>query len=113
MRLRLGHQHSLFWLILARFVDYYSPFWGPRAITTINDSRGVFTCGSSTLAILAESGPFHGLLVTFWGSGEIYRIYETRGAFTCRSLTLEFLVQIWPVLWTIIHRLRARSDYHE
>ena len=70
----------------------------------IDDSRGAFTCGSSTLALLAESGPFRGLLVPFWGSGEISRIYEPRGAFTCRSSTLEFLAQFWPVSWTITHR---------
>ena len=41
-----------FWPILARFMEYYSPFWDPRAISTINDPRGAFTCRSSTLAVL-------------------------------------------------------------
>ena len=57
-----------FWPILARFVDYYSPFWGPEAICTIGEIRGAFTCWSSTLTILADSGPFHGLLLTVFGS---------------------------------------------
>ena len=30
VRLRDGHQHSQFWPILTRFVDYYSPSWGPK-----------------------------------------------------------------------------------
>ena len=36
MRLRVGDQHWQFWPILARFMDYYSLFWGPGVITTIN-----------------------------------------------------------------------------
>ena len=35
--LRIGHQHSQFWPILARFVDYYSLFCGPGVISTINE----------------------------------------------------------------------------
>ena len=68
MRLSVGHQHSLFWPILVRFVYYYSLFWGPRAISTIDDPRGAFTCPSSTLTILANSDPFRGLLLIVLGS---------------------------------------------
>ena len=64
VRLRVGHQHSQFWPILARFVDYYSLFWGLGVISTINEPRGAFTCRSSALAVLADSGPFRGLLLT-------------------------------------------------
>ena len=66
--LRVGHQHSQFWPILAHFVDYYSLFWGPGVISTIDEPRGAFTCRSSTLTVLADSGPFHGLLLTVLGS---------------------------------------------
>ena len=68
VRLRVGHQHSHFWPILARFVDYHSPFWGPRAISTIDDPWGAFTCPSSTLTVLANSNPFRGLSLTVLGS---------------------------------------------
>ena len=68
VRLRGGHQHSQFWPILARFLDYYSLFWGPGVISMINKPRGAFTCRSSTLAVLADSGPFRGLLLTVLGS---------------------------------------------
>ena len=64
MRLRLDHQQSRFWLILARFVDYYSLFWGLGVISTIDEPQGTLTCWSSTLAVLADSGLFHGLLLT-------------------------------------------------
>ena len=68
MRLRVGHQHSQFWPILARFVYYYSLFWGLLVISTIDEPQGALTCRSSTLAVLADSGPFRVLLLTVLGS---------------------------------------------
>ena len=68
MHLRVGYQHSRFLSILTRFVDYYSPFWGPEVISTIDLTWAVFTCQSSTLTVLADSGLFHGLLLTVLGS---------------------------------------------
>src|SRR6187399_1400088 len=68
VRLRVGHQQSKFWPILARFVDYYSLFWGPGVISMIDEPRGALTCRSSTLVVLADSGPFRGLLLTVLGS---------------------------------------------
>ena len=68
MRLRVDHQHSLFWLILARFVDYYSLFWGPGVTSTINEPRGAFTRQSATLAVFVDSDQFRGLLLNVLGS---------------------------------------------
>ena len=65
-------------------MDYYSPFWGPEAISIVIEPQGALTCWSSTLAVLADSGTFHGLLLTVLGS--------TPGAFTCRSSTLAVFV---------------------
>ena len=67
MRLRVGHQHSQFWPILARFVDYYSLFWGPGVISMINEPWGAFMFWSSALEVLAYSDPFRGLLLTVFG----------------------------------------------
>ena len=64
----VGYRHSQFWPILARFMDYYSLFWGPGVIFTIDEPQGALTCRSSTLAVLADSGPFRGLLLTVLGS---------------------------------------------
>ena len=64
VRLRVRHQQSYFLPILARFVDYYSLFWGPGVMSTSNEPCGAFTCRSSTLIVLADSGPFRGLLLT-------------------------------------------------
>ena len=62
------YQHSQFWPILARFMDYYSVFWGPGVISMINEPWGALTCRSSTLTVLADSGSFHGLVLTVLGS---------------------------------------------
>ena len=66
VRLRVGYQHSHFWPILARIMDYYSPFWGPKAISMVVEAQGALTCWSSRLAVWADSGPFLGLLLSFW-----------------------------------------------
>ena len=63
VRLHVGHQHSQVLLIPTRFVDYYSPFWGPRAIYRICDPRGAFICLLSTLTILPNSGLSRGQLL--------------------------------------------------
>ena len=68
VRLRVSHQHWQFWPILARFMAYYLPFWGPEAISIVSQPKGALTCRSSILAVLADSGPFHGLLLTVLGS---------------------------------------------
>ena len=68
MRLRVGHQHSQFRPVLALFIDYYSPFWGPDAICIVVETHGALTCRSSALAVLADSGPFRVLLLTVLGS---------------------------------------------
>ena len=68
VRLHVRRQHSQFWPILTRFVDYYSLFWGPEVISTIDEPQGALTCRSSTLAVLADSDPFRGLLLTVLGS---------------------------------------------
>ena len=67
VRLCVGHQHSQFWRILTHFLDYYSPFWGPEAISIVIEPEGALMCRSSTLAVLADSGPFHVLLLTVLG----------------------------------------------
>ena len=43
-------------------------FWVPEAISIVVEPQGALTCRSSTLAILADFGPFRGLLLTILGS---------------------------------------------
>ena len=91
MRLRVGHQHSQFWLILACFVDYYRLFWGPRVISTIDEPKVRLRVGhqhSQFWPILARFMDYYSL---FWGPGVISTIDESQGALTCRSSTLTVL----------------------
>ena len=48
-------------------MDYYSLFWGPRVISTINEPLGALTGWLSTLAVFVDSDPCHGLLLTVLG----------------------------------------------
>ena len=74
MCLRVGQQHSQFWLILARFMDYYSPFWGPKAISMVVELQGALTCRSSTITVWADYCPFLGLLLYFGVSESFPRL---------------------------------------
>ena len=63
------------WVVKTRSLGRFWPvswtitqFWGPEVISTIDENRGAFTCWSSTVTVLADSGPFCGLLLTFLGS---------------------------------------------
>ena len=62
-------------MILTRFMDYYSPFWGPKAISIVVEPQGALTCRSSTLTDLADSGPFRGLLLTILGPRSDFQSY--------------------------------------
>ena len=113
MLLHIGHQHSQFWPILARFVDYYSLFWGLGVISAINGRRGAFTCPSSTVAILADSGPFRALLLTIlgvpkrlpWLSKTKVCLRVGRQDSQFGSILARFL-DYYSVLW-------SRSDFHD
>ena len=65
--LRVGHQQSQFWPILARIVDYYSLFWGPEVISMINEPPSALTSRLSTLVVFVDSDPFRGPLLTILG----------------------------------------------
>ena len=90
MRLRDGHQHSQFWPILARFLDYYSLFCGPGVI-----NPKVRLCvghqHSQFRPILARFLDYYSL---FWRPGVNFTIKEPRDAFTCRLSASQF----WPTL---------------
>ena len=105
-------QHSQFWPILTRFVDYYSPFWGPEAICIVVEPKDALTCRSSTLAILADSGPFHGLLLIDLGFRSDFMVTEPQCALTCRSLTLAVLADSGPYRGLLITILGSQSDFN-
>ena len=103
MRLLVDHQHWQFWPILARFMDYYSLFWGPRVFSTIKKPWDAFTFLSSTLPVLADSGLFHGVLLTVLGSQSDYHDYKTLGCVYMSVINTRSFGRFWPVSWTITH----------
>ena len=94
-------------------MEYYSLFWGPGVISTINEPQGAFTCRSSTLAVLADSSPFVELLLTVLGSRRDFMIGEPRGAFTYRSSTPAVLADSGPFRGLLLTVLGPRSDFHD
>ena len=92
---------------------YYSLFWGLGVISTIDEPQGALTCRSSTLAVLADSGPFLGLLLSFGVPGVISMIYEPRGALMCRSSTFAVLADSGPFRGLLLTVLGSRSDFHD
>ena len=90
-------QHSQFWPILTCFVDYYSRFWGPEAISIVVELQGVLTCWSSTLAVLADSGPFHGLLLTVLGPQSDFHGCLTPWCAHVSIINKRILGRFWPI----------------
>ena len=112
MRLRVGHQHSQFWPILACFVDYYSLFLVPGVISTIKEPRPAFTCQSSIVAVFVDFDPFHGLLLTVLGSKVISVVVEPQGALTYRSSTMAVLADFGLFHGLLLTVLGSRSGFH-
>ena len=94
-------------------MDYYSLFWGPGVISTINEPWGAFMFRSSTLAVLADSEPFHGLLLTVLGPQTGFIVVEPQGALTCRSSTLIVLADSGTFHGLLLTVLVSRSDFHD
>ena len=111
MRLRVSHPHSRFLSMLTHFMDYYSVL-GSRSDFHCCQTWGAFTCQSSSLTILANSGLFPGLLLTVSGPEVISMTNETRGAFTCRSSTLIVLADSCPFHGLLLSVLGSQSDFH-
>ena len=112
MRLSVGDQHSEFWLILARFVDYYSPFWCPGQNSTINEPRGAFTCRSSALAVLADSGQFRGLLLTVLGSRSDFHSRSTPRCAYMSVVNTRSFADSDPFRGLLLTVLWSQSDFH-
>ena len=101
VRLCVRRQHSQFWPNLTYFGDYYSPFLGPEAISIVVEPQDVLTCWSSTLAVLADSGPFHGLLLTAVGSQSDFHGCRTLRCAYVSVINTRGFSRFLPVSWTI------------
>src|SRR3954462_8363295 len=103
---------------MARFVDYLSVFWDPRAIFMANEPEGVLMCRSSILAVLADSRPIHGLLLTVLADSGPFRTrlrtilgtrrdYHDKRYLGCIYVPVIYACsfgRLWPFSWTITHR---------
>ena len=112
VRLCVRRQHSQFWPNQTCFVDYYSLFLGPEEISIVVEPQGVLTCWSSTLPVLADSDPFHGLLLTVLGPQTGFIVVESQGALTCRSSTIIVWADSGPFLGLLLTVLGSQFDFH-
>ena len=92
---------------------FRSPFCVPEAISIVDGPQGAVMCRSSTLAVLADSGPFRGLLLTILGSEAISMINEPSCAFTCWSSTLMVFVDFGPFHALLHTVLGSQSAFHD
>ena len=99
MCLRVGRQDSQFGPILARF----SQFWGPEVISMTDEPRGTYMCRSSRLNILANSGPFHALLLIDLVSLNDFHDSRIPGCVYVSVMKNRSFGRFWPVSWTITH----------
>ena len=108
--LRVRRQHSQFWPIQTRFLDYYSPFWGPEAISIVVEPQGAYMPVINTRGF----GQFWSVswnFSLFWGPRVISTIHEPRGAFTCRSSTLEVFVDSDLLRGLLLTVLGSQSNF--
>ena len=112
VRLCVCCQHSQFWPILTCFADYYSPFWGPVAISIVIEPQDVLTCWSTTLAVLADSGPFHGLLLTVFGSQSDFHGCRTPRCAYMSVINNRVFVDFDPFRGLLLTILGSQSDFH-
>jgi hypothetical protein len=82
-------------------VDYYSLFLGPEEISIVVEPQGVLTSWSSTLPVLADSAPFHGLLLTVLGSQSDFHGCRTPRCANVSVINNHSLGRFWPISWTI------------
>ena len=80
-------------------------------ISTIDESRGVFTCQSSTLLVFVDYDPFRGLLLTVLGPNAIYVVAEPQGALTCWSIAVFTDSVLFHGLF--LTDLGSLSDFHD
>ena len=104
VRLHVCHQQSWLLSILTRFMDYYSPFWGPKAISMVVEPQSALTCRSSTLTVLADSAPFRGILLTVLGPGVSFPQLANPG--------MCLLVDSDPFHGLLLTILGSQSDFH-
>ena len=78
----------------------------------INEPWGAITCRSSTLAVLADSGPFRGLILTFLGARSDFHDLRTLGCVYVSVINTRGFVDSDPFHGLLLTVLGSRSDFH-
>ena len=85
---------------------------GPGVISTIDEPLGAFTCRSSLILGLSDSGLFHGLLLNVLGSQNAFHGCRIPRCDMCWSSTLVVWVCSGPFLGLYLV-FGSRSDFHD
>ena len=68
----------------------------------IDEPRGAFMYRSSIILDLADTGPFHGLLLTISGPKAISMVVEPQGVLTCWSSRIAVWADFCPFLGLLL-----------
>ena len=112
VRLHVHRQHSQYWPILTRFMDHYSPFWGPKEISILVEPQGALTCRSSTLAVFVDSDMFHVLLLTVLGSQSDFHDCRTPKVLLRVSHPHSWFLSMLTRFMDYYSVLGSRNDFH-
>ena len=93
-------------------MDYYSLFWGPRVISTINEPWVRLRVGHQHWQFWPILARFMDYYSLFWGPGVLFLINKPRGAFTYRSSTLMVFVDSDSFRGLLLTVLGSRRDFH-
>src|SRR6187399_2354747 len=77
----------------------------------VAEPQGALTCRSSTLAVLAHSCPFHGLLITVLGSWSDFHNYPTPRCAYVSVINTRSFGRFWPISRAITHRFRVLKRF--
>ena len=110
MRLSVGDQPSRFLSILTRFGGYYHCFGVPKRFPWLLNPQGALTCRSSTVTVLADYGPFHGLLLPILGSRSDFHGLRTPGCFYVSVINTRGFGRLWPFHGLLLTDFGSLSD---
>ena len=95
-------------------MDYYSPVLGPKAISIVVEPEGALTCRSSTLTVLADSGPFRVLLLSILGGPRAIFMIDDPGELLLlvHRQHSHVLANSDPFCGLLLTVLGPQSDFH-
>ena len=102
VRLRVGHQHSQFWPILARFMGYCSSFWLLERFPRLTNTGVRLRVGHQNSRFLSILTRFVDYYSPFWGPKAISMVAEPQYALKCRLSTITISADSCPFLGLLL-----------